>query len=284
MASFSPYGGTDNLTRSSAISTGPGSTPRDRPAGLTVAVLTRDRPDLLLPLMADLDTVVRQLGSQGLGAEVVIGDTGSRDPDVLAAYAEAPPEVTVVPDMVYHFSANNNALVRSAPVGFDTLLLLNNDVHLGGAVAVTAMLAALAEPETGIVGLRMTFPDGSVQHEGIELVPNGFRRGLPWHPGRGEVYRPGPPRYRAAAVTGACLMIRRSLWDCLGGLDEQYERECQDVDLCFAARRSGWGITVVDAGPIVHLENATRGMGDGSITDRRLFLRRWRTFTTAVRP
>ena len=108
--------------------------------------------------------------------------------------------------------------------------------------------------------------------------------GLPWHPLAGSPYRPGPSPYPGIAVTGACLMIRRTVWDEVGGLDEQYATECQDVDICLSVRRLGWEVQVVDAGPVVHLENATRAKDDGSLPDRRLFVRRWESFLEALRP
>jgi GT2 family glycosyltransferase len=76
-------------------------------------------------------------------------------------------------------------------------------------------------------------------------------------------------------------MIRTGLWEALGGLDEAYESECQDIDLCLAAHRLGWDIEVLDEGPVVHLENATRPAGDESWPDRRLLFRRWESYLEA---
>ena len=79
-------------------------------------------------------------------------------------------------------------------------------------------------------------------------------------------------------------MIRRSVWDAVAGLDEAYESECQDVDLCLAVRRLGHEVVVVDAGPVVHLENATRGTDDGSLPDRCRFIRRWSSYVQVLSP
>ncbi len=280
-----PYAGTSNLERSRSIGLTPGAQDVTRPRGLTAVILNLDRPDLILPAIDRMAEVHDHLVAHNLGFELVIGDTGSADPEVLARYSDAPDWLTVVAELDYQFSRSNNESVTAAPVGFDHLMLLNNDVVLPSAAPVVELMRVLDEdPAAAVAGLCLQFPDGTVQHAGVDIVGQGFRRGLPWHPLAGSVYRPGPARYPALAVTGACLMIRRSVWDAVGGLDEQYTTECQDVDLCLAVRRLGWGVHVVDAGRVVHYENATRDKDDGSLADRRLFVRRWGSFLEALRP
>ena len=102
---------------------------------------------------------------------------------------------------------------------------------------------------------------------------------MPYHAGAGEPARHAPGTMRATlAVTGAALMMRTDLWHRLGGLDENYAAECQDIDLCLEVRRLGYRVACFDAGPVVHLENATRPRGETYPTDRRLWLRRWQSF------
>jgi hypothetical protein len=279
-----PYEGTTNLARSRAVGRSPGAPVRARQRGLTVVILTKDRSDLICPLLDRLAQVAEAFASSGWGFEVVIGDTGSTDAAVLDRYNDAPEWLNVVRDLSYQFSICNNAGVAAAPVGFDTVLLLNNDVVLPSPDPITHMFAELhGDAGLGVVGLRMLYPDGTVQHAGIDIVRSGFRRGLPWHPTGDREPGPRPDgSYPAIAVTGACLMVRRQIWDAVGGLDPAFSIECQDVDLCLTARRLGHGVAVVDAGPVVHLESATRGAGDESPDDRRLFLRRWSAYLEAI--
>lgn len=278
-----PYAGTTNYNRVGALArtrvvraaaTGP---------GLSVAVLNLDRPDLILPMTEAAADIQETFAQRGLGFELLIGDTGSTHPEVLTMLAQPPTGVRCVPDLTYHFSRTNNELCDGR-VRFDHLLLLNNDVLARTAEPLLALVDGLdAHSRVGIVGAVLDFPDGSVQHAGVDLVRAGPLRGLPIHLAA-KSRRPHSPgeSWRAVAVTGAALMIRTSLWEQLGGLDEAYARECQDIDLCLRAHRLGWGTRVVDVGALVHEENGTRPKGEEDWADRRLFLRRWWSYLEAV--
>ena len=275
------YAGTTNLQRAEAIAV---STPVPPPAtrpGLAVAILNLDRPDLLLPLLDTLSGGPAAFSAVGMDFQVLVGDTGSTDAAVLERYAQAAEEpwLHVVTDMTYQFSRCNNELLAQA-ADVDRYLLLNNDVVLPGIEPLVAMAQHFDTHErVGVVGLRLDFPDGTVQHAGIDFFAEGDHAGLPYHPGGGSAsdHRPGRAM-DLMATTGAALMTRADLWWLIGGLDEAYEAECQDVDYCLAARRLGATVKVLDAGPVVHLESATRDPGSHNLADRRLLLRRWRSF------
>lgn len=279
------YADSDNLRRSQAVSRSAEASAPIRPTpppGLSVLILNLDRPDLLVPLLSVMAHCRDAFESTGLGFEVVVGDTGSTDPAVLAAYEDPPQWLHVVKGLEYQFSRCNN-ICQSRATPYDRILLLNNDVILTSPDALLRMVAVFDEhPETGIVGLCLDFPDGTVQHRGIDLLREGPLSGFPFHPQSGEPAdrRPGTS-FAAIATTGACLMVRSEVWNAAGGLDEGYMSECQDIDLCLSAHRLGWGIRVLDAGPVVHLENATRPAGDESWPDRRLMTRRWQSFIEA---
>lgn len=278
------YAGTSNLARAEAISTSaPTPVPPTRP-GLVVAILNLDRPDLLLPLLDVLAEGPAVFAAAGMDFQVLVGDTGSTDPAVLERYAQAAEEpwLQVRTGMAYQFSRCNNQLIAEA-ADLDRLLLLNNDVVLPSVEPLLAMAQHFdSHPRVGVVGLRMDFPDGTVQHAGIDFFADGDFARLPFHPGGGTTseHRPGHAM-DLMATTGAALMTRADLWWLIGGLDEAYEAECQDVDYCFAARRLGATLKVLDAGPVVHLESATRDQDAHNVADRRLFLRRWRSFLEA---
>lgn len=76
-------------------------------------------------------------------------------------------------------------------------------------------------------------------------------------------------------------MIRSELFSRLGGFDEAYAAECQDVDLCLAASRLGYGVEICNSDRLVHLENATRPRGEENWNDRRLLVRRWSAYLAA---
>ena len=247
-----------------------------------MAVLNLNRPDLIVPLLQSVPGLGSGLRELGLAFELLIGDTGSTDPQVVEALQEAPKDVLVVSDMTYHFSRSNNDLCDGR-VRFDHLLLLNNDVLIRNPAPLVAMVQAMdRNPDAGIVGLVLDFPDGRLQHGGVDVVRSGpMRAASPPGARTRWVHEPGRS-WQTVAATGAALMIRTNLWEKLGGLDEAYARECQDVDLCLRAARLGYQTRIVDAGRVVHEENGTRPKGEEDWDDRRLFLRRWMSFIEAA--
>ena len=230
---------------------------------LSVLILSRDKPEYILPLLAALAP---------LPVEVIVGDTGSTDPRVAEGYRAHAGRARVIDGLAYHFSKNNNQLARAATRPL--LLFLNNDIQFSDAAgSLSAMAAALAD--AAIIGPRLAYPDGSLQHGGIDLIRTGDRAGTPHHPGHGGRMGAWPAGARLAlpAVTGAALLIRAADFRRLGGFDEAYARECQDVALCLMARRLGLTVEVVEAGAITHIENGTRPRGEAELADRARLLR-----------
>lgn len=276
------YVDTDNMARAREFATG---TPREfRPGtepGVSVVILTLDRPHFIGPLLTQLDTESRLLSDRGLGCEVVVGDTGSTDPEVDRIFRELSPDVRVVTGLRYHFARSNNDLCQG--LRHDHVLFCNNDVSLARSEGAIAAMRAEFElhPGTGAVGLAMDRTDGTVQHIGIDILREPPLRGFPYHP---SAHHPAThtvgDSWPVVAATGACLMVPASLLAQVGGFDETYDSECQDVDLCLKLRRLGYGIRVVDHGPAVHVENGTRSVGE-DWADRRRFMRRWRSFLEA---
>lgn len=277
-----PYAGTDALARAEAAreeENPVAGAARDRPPGLSVVVLTLDRPDLVVPLARTLSERTRPaLAESGEGFELVVGDTGSTDPDLLAFYDDPPADVRAVRGLDYHFARCNDRLFADE-TRFDTVLFLNNDVRLPGEGPdpVLAMREALGEEGVGVAGHVLHYPGGRVQHAGIDFYRWGGARGLSHHPGIGERREPDDfPRVQTVpAVTGACLMIDAGLFRRCGGFDPGYDVEAQDVDLCLRAHRLGAASVLVSANRVLHLENATRPEGDEHPPDRRRLIRRW---------
>ena len=252
--------------------------------GVTVVILNLDRPALIVPLLRTLTAGEGEFAERGLGLQVIVGDTGSTDPQVLACYDDLADRITVVPDLAYHFSACNNTCVAGRAM-FDHVLFLNNDVVLESVAPVLALYDAVTAPGVGAAGLFLDLPDGSVQHLGVDVFRAGDFKGLCYHPAAGQrVPHEAGRVWPSVAATGAALMVRTGLFTAVGGFDERYAAECQDVDLCLAVRRLGHDVVVVDAGPVVHIENATRSRGEENWPDRRLFMRRWGSYIEAVWP
>ncbi|MCR9257264.1 MAG: glycosyltransferase [Alphaproteobacteria bacterium] len=282
---LNPYASLDNLARADAVRGARPSRGRQsaETPGLSVVILNLDKPELLLPLIEGLDVCAAPFRKAGLDFEVIVGDTGSSDPRVLALYDAPPPWLRIVRGLAYHFSRCNND-VFFAEARHDHTLFLNNDVIFKDSPeALWRMDQALrTDPGLGAVGPVMFFEDGLVQHAGIDVFRHGPLTGFCFHPhSRSELPSLRRPAWSCPAVTGACLMIRSALFEQIGGFDEGYRTEAQDVALCLAARRLGYNVQVLDLGRILHLENATRTKGSEDWEDRQRFMRRWSGYIAA---
>jgi len=159
----------------------------------------------------------------------------------------------------FNFSAMNNRAVEQARG--DYVLLLNNDTAALHDDWLDEMVSQILRPEVGIVGAKLLFPDGKFQHAGVILG----MRGPAEHPFIGQ-----PPEYRGyfgramltqnlSAVTGACLLIGKSLYQELGGLDEkQFQVSYNDIDLCLKAREAGHKIVFTPWAMLLHEGSASQ--------------------------
>lgn len=226
-------------------------------------------------------------GLAGLpGARVVVTDNASGDDSVERLERAVDDSgwgdwVTIQPlPRNDGFAAGNNAAIAPAlesaePPEF--ILLLNPDTIVR-AGAIGALLGFLeARPEVGLVGARLENPDGSPQVSAFRFptvlseVENGFRLGplsrllQPW-----IVARPIPTQARPADwVSGACLMVRRSVFERIGLLDEGYFMYFEEVDFCRRARQAGWPCWYVPEARVVHLVGQSSGFNDPRRPQRR---------------
>lgn len=228
-------------------------------AGLSVVVPTRDAPALLATC---LDSLRRTLRPQD---ELILVDHRSEHPDALALIrmAEQGGAKVCREAGAFNFSrlVNAGAALATRP----GLVMLNNDVRDLNAGWPAIMSGWLDEPGIGAVGVDLRYPDGTRQHVGLALDAQG----LPAHlePGR----RTDGPQglYRVPrtvfAVTGACLGIRTALFRELGGMDEDWPTDFNDVALCLKVRERGFGIVWTPDIQGVHDESASRGRS--AVTD-----------------
>ena len=139
----------------------------------------------------------------------------------------------------------------------DHLLLLNNDTEVTPDW-LDAMLAPFSDADTGIVGAKLLYPDGSLQEAG----------GIIWRDGTGCNYghgdNPNLPQYSYRRVvdycSGACLMIPRKLWEQIGGFDQRYAPAYyEDTDLCFNVRALGYRVIYQPEALVLHYGGASAG-------------------------
>jgi N-acetylglucosaminyl-diphospho-decaprenol L-rhamnosyltransferase len=178
------------------------------------------------------------------------------------------------------FAAGNNAAIRPALAGDDPpryVLLLNPDtvVRPGALRALVDFMEG--RPDVGIAGSRLEEPDGTPQRSAFRFptvlgeLEGGLRLGLASRALSGWVVAPEVPAEAGPIdwVAGACMIIRRAVFDAIGPLDEGYFMYFEEVDFCHRARLAGWPCWYVPAARVVHLVGQTSGVTDPKAARRR---------------
>jgi O-antigen biosynthesis protein len=236
-------------------------------------ILNKDKPELIKKCIEKI-----REDSVSQNYEIIIGDTGSTDRKTLAFYDEIKDSCRVIFLPYYNFSQNNNELARLANKRI--IIFLNNDVFISGNY-LSRLGRYFVLPRVGIVGCRLLFEDGRLQHAGIEFImEKGPYKYLGYHPYRlGDASLPDANVIKSVySVTGACLMVDKKLFFEIGCFDEQYQSECQDVDLCLRVKELGYEIVYDGTVHAVHLENASRQKGEEDWKDRSRLTTRWKDY------
>jgi ADP-heptose:LPS heptosyltransferase/GT2 family glycosyltransferase len=173
----------------------------------------------------------------------------------------------------FNWSRFNNRGARQARG--DYLLFLNDDIEVTDAHWLHGLVAQARRPEIGVVGPQLLYPDGRVQHAGMFLARHAARHAFRFYP-RDE---PGPfglalTQRDVISVTGACMMMRRAVFDALGGFDEAHAVVNNDLDFNLRVRRAGKSVVFTPAVSLVHHEMVSRAALADSYNSRR-FARDW---------
>jgi GT2 family glycosyltransferase len=156
----------------------------------------------------------------------------------------------------------------------DLLVFLNNDTEPQPGWLEALLAEAEAHPEADVVGAKLVYPGGTVQHAGVVFGQDGYPHhlyaGLP--AGHPAVNRSRPLR----AVTAACMLVRRAAFEAAGGFDAGYRNSLEDVDLCLRIGERGGGVRYCAGAVVQHLESASRGRDDRFETSVALYRERWR--------
>ncbi|MGD0094684.1 MAG: glycosyltransferase family 2 protein [Planctomycetota bacterium] len=192
--------------------------------------------------------------------EFVLLDNGSeaRSTLKLLAREKAAPGVTVLRvDEPFNFARLNNRGAQAARG--EHLLLLNNDTEVIAPGWLSALLEHSQRPEVGAVGAKLLYPGGLIQHAGVvlgqdDVAGHAFHLCLAGEPGADKVRN-------CAAVTGACLMTRKALFEELGGLNEtDLPVAYGDVDYCLRVRERGLLVVYTPHAVLLHHESLSRSV------------------------
>lgn len=224
---------------------------------VSLIIPTRDRVELLERC---LNSILH--GTSYPNLQIIIVDNDSTEESTKQYLSEVSrhPAVKVISyPGEFNFSAMNNAAIKQADGS--VIALLNNDCEALGQDWLTEMVSQCLRKGVGAVGAKLYFPDKTIQHAGIclssKFIALHYYWGLPWgssgYQGRLNLVQ------AVSGVTAACLVMRKEVFDALGGFDESLPSSFNDVDLCLRITERGYEIIYTPHAELVHLESATRG-------------------------
>ena len=230
------------------------------PASVSIIIPTRNRSELLQTCIESI-----RPAATALGAEIIVIDNDSTEPEALAYLAKIDGSVARVirVEGPFNFARHNNLAVEAARG--DHLCLLNNDVEALDNEWLTEMMSRIAEPDVGAVGAMLIWPSGVVQHGGVVLGPSfaaahAFNDRTDDDPGYADLLCVA---HQCSAVTAACLMVRRTDYLAVGGMDAvRFPVNFNDVDLCLKLAALGKRIVFTPHARLLHVESASRGSDD----------------------
>lgn len=236
------------------------------PGSLRVRYPVQGEPlvSILIPTRNQVDFLKRCITSlvEGTGYphyEVLVLDNGSDDPEAVAYLADLKAlgssdlRVLAMPGP-FNFSAMNN---RAAEVARgDYLLLLNNDTAILEPDWLNEMLGLAQQPDVGAVGAKLHYPDGKIQHAGVILGMGDAPAEHPFlaaEPDADGYFGRAKLPQEFSAVTAACLLTRKAVYQEVGGLDEErFQVSYNDVDFCLRLRARGYRVVFTPYARLLH--------------------------------
>jgi GT2 family glycosyltransferase len=233
------------------------------PPLVSLIVPTRDRHELLAKCV---DSIRKH--TTYANYEILIVDNQSQAPEALAYLAALAREERVRVlryDAPFNYSAINNFAAREAR---GTVLgLINNDVEVINGDWLTELVSHALRPDIGCVGAKLYYPDDTIQHAGVVLGIGGVAGHSHKHFDRKHAGYFGRLRivHNVAAVTAAALVVRRAIWNELGGLNEaELSVAFNDVDFCLRVMAKGYRNVWTPHAELYHDESRSRGSDEAS--------------------
>ena len=229
---------------------------------ISVIIPTRDQVEVLKTCV---DGLLHKTDYDNL--EVIIMDNGSEAPETMAYFAELKKDkrVQVIRhDAPFNYSELNNIAAKKAKG--DYYLLLNNDIEPINREWLTEMLRQMIFEDVGIVGAKLYYPNKTLQHAGVVMSTIGIADHL------FRFLTPDDFGYFARtkmsqefmAVTAACMLVKKSVFEELNGLDEENLAVAfNDVDFCLRAYEAGYRIVYTPFANLTHHESLSRGAEEG---------------------
>lgn len=224
---------------------------------VSLIVPTRDQFKLLHTCIEGLLN-----GTDYPNLEIIVIDNQSTDPDTLKYFDNIKKRgVIILPHPhPFNYSTINN---RAASLATGEIIgLVNNDIEVIESEWLKEMVSQLLKPDVGIVGAKLLWPNHMVQHGGVVVGVNG----LAAHTGNDLNNRDAgylglnQITRQQSAVTAACLLLRKEVYQSVDGLDEHaFPVAFNDVDLCLRVARKKLKVIITPFASLIHAESASRG-------------------------
>lgn len=244
------------------------------PAQLPLVSLIIPTKDQLSLLQACVNSILEKTYYPNY--EIIIIDNNSQQPETLAwldAIASSNNKIKLLKyTEVFNYSAINNFAVKQASGSI--IGLINNDIEVINAEWLTEMVCHACRPEIACVGAKLYYPDGRIQHAGVILGSGGgsghahryYPRDADGYMGRLKLVQ------NFTAVTGACLIVRKALYEAVAGLNaENLPIAWSDIDLCLKLQQKGYRNLWTPYAELYHHESVSRGR-DKSKAQRKRYL------------
>lgn len=240
---------------------------------IDIVIPTRDRIDLVRQCIEAIEEKTTYTNY-----DIIILDNDSKEPATLEYFAQTKYRVVPCPGPFNYAHIVNRGISHSSA---QFVVTLNNDTILVTPDWLEQMVGLASLRDVSIVGACLLDQDGRREHESIVIAP------YPQHLRTDSNY-PHPDEFSAAtrdvaAVTGAVQMVRRELWESLGGMDEQLKVVMNDVDICLRSQEDGRHVVYTPEVQLYHHVSSSRGDLD-PLDDRNRFIRRWDIFGTFKDP
>ena len=226
--------------------------------------------------------------------EIIIIENNSTEAETFAYYKKLEEENSKIKTVFYEGDFNYSKINNfgASKASGDYYILLNNDTEVIEPTWIEEMLGYCQMDDVGIVGAKLLYPDDTVQHCGVVVglggfaghILTGFAKEDPVSFGRLKTIQD------ALAVTAACLMVKKSSFDAVGGLTEEFKVALNDVDFCLKVRALGQKVVLNPWAQLYHYESKTRGYEDTPEKKERFkgevkrFRDKWREFLEAGDP
>jgi len=229
---------------------------------VSIIIPTRDKAS---SLQKCLESIFRKTDYPNY--EVIVLDNESYDPETLEFLATLKKRERVRVERIeepFNYSRLNNRGVEISRGTF--VALLNNDVEVVNDDWLSEMVSQAMQREVGMVGARLWYPNGAIQHGGVILGAGGIAGHA-----HAALHHDDPGYFARAhlaqdlsAVTAACALVKREVYLQLGGFDENLAVAFNDIDFCLRLRKAGYRIVWTPYAELIHHESASRGVDDSA--------------------